>query len=50
LGETTPDGRFSLLSVECLGACGDAPMMQVNDHFIGNLSPARIDEILATMP
>ena len=50
VGETTPDKRFSLLTVECLGACGDAPMMQVNDHFIGNLSPARIDEILATMP
>ena len=50
VGETTPDGRFSLLTVECLGACGDAPMMQVNDEFIGNLSPARIDDILATMP
>ena len=50
VGGTTADGRFSLLTVECLGACGDAPMMQVNDHFIGNLSPARIDEILATMP
>jgi len=47
VGGTTPDGRFSLLTVECLGACGNAPMMQVNDDFHMDLSPARIDEILA---
>lgn len=50
VGGTTPDGRFSLLTVECLGACGDAPMMQVNDDFHMNLSPGRIDAILAAMP
>jgi NADH-quinone oxidoreductase subunit E len=49
VGETTVDGRFSLLTVECLGACGDAPMMQVNDDFHGNLSPGRVDDLLATM-
>ena len=32
-GETTPDGQFSLLEVECLGACVNAPMMQINDNF-----------------
>lgn len=32
-GETTSDGQFSLLEVECLGACVNAPMMQVNDNF-----------------
>ena len=32
-GETTKDGQFSLLEVECLGACVNAPMMQINDDF-----------------
>ena len=45
-GETTPDGRFTLLSNECLGACGGAPMMQVDDEYYENLTPERIDEIL----
>lgn len=47
VGGTTPDGRFSLLAVECLGACGNAPMMQVNDDYHYDLTPARIDAILA---
>ena len=35
-GETTKDGMFSLLPVECLGACANAPMMQINDdYFVG---------------
>ncbi|MGE4562070.1 MAG: NAD(P)H-dependent oxidoreductase subunit E [Rhodospirillales bacterium] len=46
-GTTTPDGRFTLSCVECLGACEGAPMMQVNDgYFHMNLTTARIDEIL----
>lgn len=32
-GETTPDKKFSLLEVECLGACSNAPMVQINDDF-----------------
>ena len=32
-GETTPDGRFTLIEVECLGACADAPVVQVNDDY-----------------
>ena len=32
-GETTKDGMFSLLQVECLGACANAPMMQINDDY-----------------
>jgi len=31
VGETSPDGKLTLLTVECLGSCGTAPMMQVND-------------------
>ena len=33
LGETTKDGKFSLMEVECLGACVNAPMVQINDDF-----------------
>ena len=33
VGETTPDGKFTLAEVECLGACVNAPMVQVNDDF-----------------
>jgi NADH-quinone oxidoreductase E subunit len=47
VGETTPDGRITLLSVECLCACEQAPMMQVDDRYEGPLDPQRIDQILA---
>lgn len=46
VGETTPDGLFTLLEVECLGSCGTAPMMQINDTYYENLTTERIDEIL----
>ena len=46
-GETTPDGRFSLKEVECLGACGGAPMMQIHNKFYENLTSDKIEEILA---
>jgi NADH-quinone oxidoreductase subunit E len=45
-GQTTGDGRFTLLPVPCLGACDQAPAMMVNDKLFGNLDPAKIDEIL----
>jgi NADH-quinone oxidoreductase subunit E len=35
-GETTPDGMFTLRTVECLASCGTAPMMQVGDHYMEN--------------
>ena len=47
LGETTQDGRFTLLPIVCLGACDHAPAMMVDDELYGDLDPARIDEILA---
>ncbi len=43
---TTPDRRFSLEEVECIGACTGAPAMQVNYDFYENLTPARVDELL----
>lgn len=46
-GETTPDGRFSLKEVECLGACGGAPMMQIHNTYYEDLTPEKIEEILA---
>ena len=45
-GETTPDGKFSLIRVECLGSCGTAPMFQLNDDYHENLTPEKVDEIL----
>lgn len=48
-GETTPDGRFTLIEAECLGACGGAPMMMIGNHFHENLDPGRIDSILAEL-
>ncbi len=46
MGETTGDGRFTLKNAECLGACGQAPVMLVNDDFYEGLTEARIDEVL----
>lgn len=46
IGETTPDGMFTLRTVECLGACGNAPVMQINTEFYEFLTPGKIDKIL----
>ena len=45
-GETTPDGLFTLREVECLGACGYAPVMQVDTEFHEFLTPEKIDILL----
>jgi NADH-quinone oxidoreductase subunit E len=45
-GETTADGMFTLKTVECLASCGTAPMMQVGDNYIENLSCEKLDGIL----
>jgi NADH-quinone oxidoreductase subunit E len=45
-GETTSDGMFTLRTVECLGACGYAPVMQVNTDFHELLTPQKIDDLL----
>jgi NADH-quinone oxidoreductase subunit E len=45
-GETTPDGRFTLLPTCCIGYCDRAPAMMINRKVYGNLTPKRIDEIL----
>lgn len=48
-GETTPDGHFTLKEAECLGACVNAPMFQVGDHFYEDLTPEAAVEILRTL-
>lgn len=47
VGETTADGLFTLKTVECLGACGYAPMMQLGKHYREHLTPERVDAIIA---
>lgn len=46
VGETTADGRVTLLTVECLCACEQAPMMQVDDRYEGLLTAEKVDRIL----
>jgi NADH-quinone oxidoreductase E subunit len=45
-GETTPDGLFTLTEVECLGACVNAPMVQINDDFYEDLNPENFSQLL----
>lgn len=49
VGETTRDGRFTLSTVECLGYCGTAPVMQVNEDFHENLTEKKVGEILNSL-
>lgn len=46
MGQTTPDGKFTLKVVECLGACVGAPMFQIGREYYENLTPEKIDAIL----
>jgi NADH-quinone oxidoreductase E subunit len=49
-GETTADGQFTLIELECLGACGTAPVALVNDALYENLTTEEFDKILAGLP
>lgn len=46
LGETTADNQFTLMRVECLGACVNAPVVQINDDFYEDLTPEKIVSVL----
>ncbi|KHD07717.1 NADH dehydrogenase [Candidatus Thiomargarita nelsonii] len=48
-GETTDDKKVTLKEVECLGACGGAPMMQIGREYHEDLTPEKLDEILAKL-
>jgi len=46
VGETTDDGRFTLVELECIGSCGTAPAMLVDEKLYENVDPAKIPELL----
>ncbi len=46
MGETTADGKFSMMQVECLGACVNAPMVQINDDYYEDLTPELMGTVL----
>lgn len=47
VGGVTPDGKFSIEQTRCIGACGLAPVMTVNNDVYGNLDPSKVKDILA---
>jgi len=49
MGETSEDGLFTLKEVECLGACGGAPMFQIGRQYYENLTPELVDSILESL-
>ena len=49
VGETTPDGRFTLKQAECLAACGGAPAMVVGGEYHEHLTPEKVDALLARL-
>lgn len=49
-GETTADGRFTLVELECIGACETAPAMLINDVLYGNLTSESVDQLIARLP
>ncbi|MDF1501471.1 NAD(P)H-dependent oxidoreductase subunit E [Roseisolibacter sp. H3M3-2] len=50
LGVTSADGRYTVIEVECLGACGFATPVMINEQFLESVTPQRVPEILAALP
>jgi len=48
-GETTSDKKFTLLKCECLGSCGTAPVMMINDNYYDNLTQEKIDQLFESL-
>ncbi len=46
VGETTPDGKFTLETVQCLASCGTSPAMRINDEFYDNLTEEKVDAVI----
>jgi NADH-quinone oxidoreductase E subunit len=44
--ETTPDGSYTLMTTECLASCGTAPVLQVNNEFVENVTPEMVDALI----
>ena len=49
-GQNSDDMRFTVSAVECLGACINAPMMQINDDYYENLTPEKVGEVIDRLP
>ncbi|HTP98243.1 MAG TPA: NADH-quinone oxidoreductase subunit NuoE [Casimicrobiaceae bacterium] len=49
VGETTPDGRVTLSTVECLGSCGTAPVVMVNEKYVENVGVESVDGLLDSL-
>ncbi len=49
MNQTTQDGKFTIMEVECLGACVNAPMVQINDDYYEDLTPETMKEVLALL-
>jgi NADH-quinone oxidoreductase E subunit len=49
VGATTADNKYTLTTVECLGSCGTAPMMQINDDFYEDLTEGKVNTILSKL-
>ena len=50
VGETTPDGKFTLVELECLGSCGTAPVAMVNEVLHENLTPEQFEKVIDQLP
>jgi NADH-quinone oxidoreductase E subunit len=49
LGETSPDKKYTLVEVECLGSCGTSPVVQINEDYYEDLTPEKLDRILDSL-
>lgn len=49
-GQTTPDRKFTLIEVECLGSCGTAPAVLINQTLHENVTPATLDKVISSVP
>ena len=49
LGATSPDGRFTVIEVECLGACGFATPVMINEEFLESVTPEKVPQILTSL-
>jgi NADH-quinone oxidoreductase E subunit len=49
LGVTSPDGKYTVIEVECLGACGFATPVMINEEFIESVTPERVPQLLSTL-
>jgi len=48
-GETTPDRKYTLVEVECLGSCGTSPVVQINESYYEDLTPEKLDRVLDSL-